>query len=116
MSTRAIKINRAPVLTLWAAVVAERLGLDWEEALTLGRAGQRPKRLRQGRLHQLLRRPLLVSAPRSTAVQDSVTQRSRTEIRPHPGNRGAAMSSWYGSGMLLRDNRGTLRRGQLWTR
>jgi hypothetical protein len=36
--TRMISINRAPVLTLWAAVVAERLGFDWEEALTLGRA------------------------------------------------------------------------------
>jgi hypothetical protein len=33
-----IRINRAPVLTLWAAVVAERLGFDWDEALTLGRA------------------------------------------------------------------------------
>ncbi|MFZ0692536.1 MAG: hypothetical protein WAN51_00025 [Alphaproteobacteria bacterium] len=33
-----IKINRAPVLTLWAAVVAERLGFDWDEALTFGRA------------------------------------------------------------------------------
>jgi len=33
-----IKINRAPVLTLWAAVVAERLGFDRAEALTLGRA------------------------------------------------------------------------------
>ena len=33
-----IKVNRAPVLTLWAAVVAERLGFDWDEALTLGRA------------------------------------------------------------------------------
>jgi len=33
-----IQINRAPVLTLWAAVVAERLGFDREEALTLGRA------------------------------------------------------------------------------
>jgi hypothetical protein len=32
-----ITINRAPVLTLWAAVVAERLGFDWNEALTLGR-------------------------------------------------------------------------------
>ena len=31
-------INRAPVLTLWAAVVAEVLGFDHEEALTLGRA------------------------------------------------------------------------------
>ena len=34
----AFKINRAPVLTLWAVVVAERLGFDHDEALTLGRA------------------------------------------------------------------------------
>jgi hypothetical protein len=33
-----IKINRAPVLTLWAAVVAERLGHDRAAALTLGKA------------------------------------------------------------------------------
>jgi hypothetical protein len=33
-----IRINRAPVLTLWAAVVAERLGFAREEAATLGRA------------------------------------------------------------------------------
>src|SRR5512140_3034736 len=33
-----ITINRAPVLTLWAAVVAERLGHGWDESLTLGRA------------------------------------------------------------------------------
>lgn len=33
-----ISINRAPVLTLWAAVVAERLGFDPDEALTLGKA------------------------------------------------------------------------------
>jgi hypothetical protein len=33
-----IEINRAPVLTLWAAVVAERLGFRRAEALTLGRA------------------------------------------------------------------------------
>lgn len=32
-----IKINRAPVLTLWAAVVAERLGYDEAAALTLGK-------------------------------------------------------------------------------
>jgi hypothetical protein len=36
MST--IRINRAPVLTLWAAVVAERLGSPWETALTCGQA------------------------------------------------------------------------------
>jgi hypothetical protein len=33
-----IKVNRAPVLTLWASVCAERLGFDRDEALTLGRA------------------------------------------------------------------------------
>jgi hypothetical protein len=31
-------INRAPVLTLWAAVVAERLGYARDEALTLGKS------------------------------------------------------------------------------
>ncbi|MFT8244947.1 hypothetical protein [Roseomonas sp. BN140053] len=33
-----IRVNRAPVLTLWAAVVAERLGLEPDAAMTLGRA------------------------------------------------------------------------------
>ena len=33
-----VTINRAPVLSLWAAVVAERLGFGRDEALTLGRA------------------------------------------------------------------------------
>jgi len=32
-----LKVNRAPVLTLWAAIVAERLGYDRDTALTLGR-------------------------------------------------------------------------------
>lgn len=38
MANKKIKINRAPVLTLWAAVVAERLGYDKESALALGKA------------------------------------------------------------------------------
>ncbi len=38
MANKKIKINRAPVLTLWATVVAERLGYDQKTALTLGRA------------------------------------------------------------------------------
>lgn len=37
-STHTLTINRAPVLTLWAAVVAERLGYDRDEAASLGRA------------------------------------------------------------------------------
>jgi hypothetical protein len=35
---KTISINRAPVLTLWAAVVARRLAFDEDEALTLGKA------------------------------------------------------------------------------
>ena len=38
MTERNIVINRAPVLTLWASTVAERLGFDQDEALSLGKA------------------------------------------------------------------------------
>ena len=38
MTRHSIQVNRAPVLTLWAAVVAERLGHSREMALTLGKA------------------------------------------------------------------------------
>lgn len=37
MATASIQINRAPVMTLWAAVVAERMGHDHDAALTLGK-------------------------------------------------------------------------------
>ena len=38
MSENTVTINRAPVLTLWAAVVAERMGHDRDTALSLGKA------------------------------------------------------------------------------
>ena len=38
MATNTVQVNRAPVLTLWAVVVAERLGHAHDEALSLGRA------------------------------------------------------------------------------
>jgi hypothetical protein len=38
MPVHKLEVNRAPVLTLWSAVVAERLGYDRATALTLGRA------------------------------------------------------------------------------
>ncbi|MHB8055738.1 MAG: hypothetical protein ACYDH3_10885 [Candidatus Aminicenantales bacterium] len=38
MENNVIQVNRAPVLTLWAAVVAERLGYGPEAALSLGKA------------------------------------------------------------------------------
>jgi hypothetical protein len=33
-----ISINRAPFLTLWAAVVAQQIGFRWDETLSLGKA------------------------------------------------------------------------------
>jgi len=38
MAEHNILINRAPVLTLWASTVAERLGFNQDESLTLGKA------------------------------------------------------------------------------
>lgn len=38
MTGKKVKINRAPVLTLWATVVAARLGYKRDAALTLGKA------------------------------------------------------------------------------
>lgn len=38
MANKKIKINRAPVLTLWATIVAERMGYKKDEALTFGKA------------------------------------------------------------------------------
>jgi hypothetical protein len=38
VTVHSVLVNRAPVLTLWAAVVAERLGHPRDTALTLGRA------------------------------------------------------------------------------
>ena len=37
MAENIVMMNRAPVLTLWASVVAERLGHDHDTALTLGK-------------------------------------------------------------------------------
>lgn len=38
MSKNTVTINRAPVLTLWAAVVAKQLGFEPDASLTLGKA------------------------------------------------------------------------------
>lgn len=38
MNSRTITINRAPVLTLWPSVVAQRLGFNKNESLSLGKA------------------------------------------------------------------------------
>ena len=38
MSSKTLQIDRDPVLTLWATIVAERLGYDHNSALTLSKA------------------------------------------------------------------------------
>jgi hypothetical protein len=48
-SSRTVRVNRAPVLTLWGAVVAERLGYDRATALTLGKAVAGLNALSKGR-------------------------------------------------------------------
>jgi hypothetical protein len=68
MTANKILINRAPVLILWASVVAERLRFKHDETLSLGKAvagltaqskGRRlgifkptPKELKQAREHE----------------------------------------------------------------
>src|SRR5689334_1049959 len=44
---RTIRVNRAPVLTLWATVVAEQLGFDRDAALTCGDAGDTARQRRK---------------------------------------------------------------------
>jgi len=63
---RTIAINRAPVLTLWAAVVAKRLGFDQDEALSLGKALAGLNAYSKGRALGLFRpRPKLVREKRT---------------------------------------------------
>ena len=90
-----LRVNRAPVLTLWAAVVAGRLGHPEETALTLGRAvagasaqakarrlgiadehqgederagGERPAKAAPARTVRLLGREIPVAAAKGGAV------------------------------------------------
>ncbi len=49
MPGNVVEVNRAPVLTLWAAVVAERQGYDWDASLTLGKVMAGLNAQRKGR-------------------------------------------------------------------
>ena len=63
MGRRTITINRSPVLTLWASVVARRLGFERDEALTLGRA------VASLGLH-IKHAPLLVETPSRKTIKE----------------------------------------------
>ena len=69
MAEQSVMINRAPVLTLWGAVVAERMGYDWEAALTLGKA-------MAGLNAQAKGRSLGIFGPPKTAERDGTPKKS----------------------------------------
>ena len=71
----AAKINRAPVLTLWAAVVAERLGHDRDTALTLGKAVAGLNAQSKGRRLGIFEEP---------KEQDKKEQKSKAEAASEP--------------------------------
>jgi len=57
MGKQTVSINRAPVLTLWAAVVAERMGYDRDAALTLGKCLAGLNAQAKGRMLGIFSRP-----------------------------------------------------------
>ncbi len=65
-----ITVNRAPVLTLWASVVAERLGFDAATALTLGKAVAGLTAQSKGRHLGIFKPP--ETAPRKTAQKSGL--------------------------------------------
>jgi hypothetical protein len=67
-----IFINRAPVLTLWASVVAERLGYERETALSLGQAVAGLNAQSKGRM-------LGIYGPPKEAVKAEVAERLAPE-------------------------------------
>jgi hypothetical protein len=60
MPARTVMTNRAPVLTLWAAVVAEHLGFDRDAALSLGKGMAGLTAQTKGRMIGLFKPPKLV--------------------------------------------------------
>ena len=57
MAKHIVRINRAPVLTLWGAAVSARMGFTWDEALTLGKAAAGLNAQAKGRRLGIFHRP-----------------------------------------------------------
>ena len=76
-----IRIDRAPVLTLWAAVVAECLGFDRLTALTLGQAVAAPSAYAKGA-------SLGIIEPRPDLMREAAGRGRQFGLRP-PGPSGA---------------------------
>ena len=99
-----VEINRAPVLTLWAAVVAGRLGFSWEEALSLGKAVA-------GLNAQAKGRALGISEPGSSKMKEARKRRRGEEFwvqfcgRAFPAkNTGQGVRAVLGESLLTSEN------------
>jgi hypothetical protein len=81
-----IRVNRAPVLTLWATVVAKRLGYPPETALTLGRfvAGSSARWRYAGGRAISGGQERTERAERDRAVRRSYAARGPTKVRSEP--------------------------------
>lgn len=81
MSPSTIQVNRAPVLTLWAAIVAERLGHPHDTALTLGKAIAGLMAQSKGRRLGIYPEPSPAEKPTRTkklAIRDSIPLMGRS--------------------------------------
>jgi hypothetical protein len=72
-----LRINRAPVLTLWGDVVAEHLGYDHDAALTLGRAVAGLNAQSKGQHLHLFEKP---TAPTPAEARRRVRQPRQTRV------------------------------------
>ena len=90
-----VTVNRAPVLTLWVAVVAERLGHPPDTALTLGRAvagsATRVKARNLGREERKADRPIamptgpsLSASTRQVSTRVGSGQLGKRRLQPLP--------------------------------
>jgi hypothetical protein len=73
MTEPKIRITRAPVLTLWAAVVAEQLGFSRDEAFSLGKAVA-------GLTAQTKGRRLGIFEPRPAQIREARTRKRGEEF------------------------------------
>jgi hypothetical protein len=85
MTRKTVKINRAPVLTLWAVVVSERMGYNRNAALTLGKAVAGLNAQSKGRRLGIFEEPTEKSEGEESKTQKPVQTTSITVLgRPVP--------------------------------
>ena len=84
MSREIVMVNRAPVLTLWASIVAERLGYDRQAALSLGKALAGLNAQTKGRSLGIYKPPVKAEAVPAKKVRPGEEVRIELLGRPVP--------------------------------